>query len=165
MTAAAGLRYALHRLHAGENHLHRDLLRVAEVHHAEHEVHHVAKDLARWSAEHVRLLGEQAHRHDVDLDTEADAPSVVGQRLREGVSTLTGRRPEPGVLLLEDLRDLYLQASDNSLAWEMLAQYAQAERLDDLLALTERCHPQNLRQLRWANTMIKTQSPQILTSL
>jgi ERCC4-related helicase len=47
----------------------------------------------------------------------------------------------------------------------MLAQVAQAKRERELLALTERCHPQNLRQLRWANTMIKVQTPQILNSM
>jgi hypothetical protein len=47
----------------------------------------------------------------------------------------------------------------------MLAQIAQAQHERELLTLTEACHPQNLRQLRWANTMIKTQSPQILASL
>lgn len=162
---AAGLTYALRRLHSGETHMHRELLRVAEQHHAEHEVHHVSRDLAVWSAEHVRLLADSASRYDLDLDPEAERPPALTERLRAGLSTLTGHRPEPGVLLLEDLRDLHLQAADNSLAWEMLAQYAQAKRHRDLLELTERCHPQNLRQLRWTNTMIKTQTPQILTSL
>ena len=32
----------------------------------------------------------------------------------------------------------------------------------ELLALSEQCHPQTLRQIRWANTMIKTQTPQVL---
>jgi len=31
-----------------------------------------------------------------------------------------------------------------------------------LLALTKRCHPQSLRQMRWANAMLKVLSPQIL---
>jgi hypothetical protein len=63
------------------------------------------------------------------------------------------------------LRHLYLQAADNSLAWEMLAQVAQAKHERELLALTQQCHPQTLRQLRWANTMIKTLSPQVLAAL
>jgi hypothetical protein len=40
----------------------------------------------------------------------------------------------------------------------------QARREADLLELTGRCHPQTLRQIRWANTMIKTISPQTLFS-
>jgi hypothetical protein len=32
----------------------------------------------------------------------------------------------------------------------------------DLLELTQRCHPQTLRQLRWANAQLKIVSPQII---
>jgi hypothetical protein len=35
----------------------------------------------------------------------------------------------------------------------------------DLLQVTAECHPQNLRQLRWANSMIKVLSPQALAAL
>ena len=160
-----GIRYALSRVHSGENEMHRMLLRAAEVHHAEHEVHHVARDLAAWSAEHVQHLAEHAERLGFDLAGEADTPGTATERLRAAASTLIGRRPEPGLLLLHDFCNLYLQGSDNSLHWEMLAQIAQAEHERDLLALTEECHPQTLRQIRWANTMLKTQSPQVLASL
>jgi hypothetical protein len=78
---------------------------------------------------------------------------------------MSDARPETGIMLLEDLRDLYLRASQNSLAWEMLGQIAQAKHERELLALSKECHPQTLRQIRWANTMLKTQSPQILASL
>ena len=39
------------------------------------------------------------------------------------------------------------------------------DRIVDLLALASSCHPQTLRQIRWANTMIKTLSPQVLSNL
>jgi hypothetical protein len=160
-----GFHYTLNRVHSGENEMHKMLLRAAEVHHTEHEVHHVARDLAAWSAEHVRHLAEHAERLGIDLDDEADAPSALTERLRATTAKLIGHRPEPGLLLLHDFRNIYLQGSDNSLHWEMLAQFAQAKHERDLLALTEECHPQTLRQIRWANTMLKTQSPQILASL
>jgi hypothetical protein len=160
-----GIRYALRRIHAGENDVHEQLLRLADQHRAEHEVHHVARDLAEWSQDHVRLLAEHAGRFELDLDDAADTPGRAAERLRAAVSSLTGHRAEPGLLLLGDLRDLYLQGSDNSLAWEMLAQTAQAEHERQLLALTEQCHPETLRQIRWANTMIKTLSPQVLSGM
>lgn len=75
------------------------------------------------------------------------------------------RRPDPRLLLLDDLRDLHLAATRNSLHWEMLAQVAQATAAADLLALASSCHPQTLRQMHWTNTMIKTLSPQVLSSL
>jgi hypothetical protein len=160
-----GIQYALKRLHQGENEASVLLLRMAERHRTEHEVHHVARDLASWSQEHVRLLAEHAVHFDLDLDDEADAPHSVTAHLRESLATVIGRRPEPGLLLLEDLRHLYLQTSENSLAWEMLAQVTQAKHERELLDLSKECHPQTLRQIRWANTMLKVQSPQVLASM
>jgi hypothetical protein len=69
---------------------------------------------------------------------------------------------EPGLLLLSDLRSLHIHAAAVSLDWELLAQGAQAARDTQLLALTSRCHPDTLRQMRWANTMLKELSPQTL---
>lgn len=157
-----GLQYALTRIHHGENELSEQLLRLGERHHAEHEVHHVSRDLATWSQEHVRLIADHASAFDLQLEPKAGTPSRATHTVRELASTAIGRRPSAGLMLLEDLAELYLQAAENSLAWEMLAQVAQAKHERDLLGLSEQCHPQTLRQMRWANTMIKTQTPQIL---
>ena len=85
--------------------------------------------------------------------------------VREPLGRTLGRQPNPGLLLLRDLRDLHLAATENSLSWEMLAQVAQPAGDAELLDLPAACHPRTLRQLRWTNTMIKNLSPQILTSL
>jgi hypothetical protein len=69
------------------------------------------------------------------------------------------------VLLLEDLREIYLMASEVSLSWELLAQLAQAGKYPELLELSGTCHPKTLRQVRWADTMLKTLSPEVLGSL
>ncbi|XVS61012.1 hypothetical protein ACQPYE_22170 [Actinosynnema sp. CA-299493] len=55
-----------------------------------------------------------------------------------------------------------MTAAGVSLDWELLAQGAQAVRDTELLTLAQRCHPQTLRQMRWANAMLKTLSPQVL---
>jgi hypothetical protein len=133
MSGDIGLHYAFRRLHTGENALAKHLLEIADRHRTDHEVHHVARDLADWSKTNVREIAEVAAAYDLDLGDTAD--------------------------------DLYLMASENSLAWEMLAQHAQAKQERDVLALAERGHPQTLRQVRWANTMIKTLSPQVLSSM
>jgi hypothetical protein len=159
------IQYALRRVHDGENEAAKDLLRMSERHHADHEVHYVARDLATWSQEHVTLLAQHAAHFDLDLDKEADTPYGIASQLRETLAQAIGRRPGSGLLLLEDLHHLYLRASENSLAWEMVAQIAQARHERELLDLSKECHPQTLRQIRWANTMIKTQTPQILSSL
>ena len=54
-------------------------------------------------------------------------------------------------------------AAGVSLDWELLAQGAQAAKDAELQELASRCHPQTLRQLKWANAMLKVLSPQILT--
>lgn len=161
-----GITLTLRTLHRGERHLAHDLVTAAGRHRTEHEVHHVATDLAEWSREHVRRLAEVAEHHDVKLGGPAEQSSDgVFATLRKKASEAVVHRPEPGLLLLRDLRELHIAAAENSLHWEMLAQAAQASRDSELLELASSCHPQTLRQMRWTNTMIKNLSPQLLTSL
>ncbi|WP_329466960.1 hypothetical protein [Streptomyces sp. NBC_01431] len=161
-----GMALTLRALHHGETHLSRELRTVAERHGAEHEVHHVATYLARWSSDHVERIADTAAHYELNL-SEAPSASHSGfiSTLREKTARAVGRRPEPGLLLLRDLRDLHLAATENSLHWEMLAQAAQAAKDQRLLSLASSCHPQTLHQMRWTNTMIKTLCPQVLTSL
>ncbi|MFM1722108.1 hypothetical protein ABEU20_000653 [Rhodococcus sp. PAM 2766] len=154
---------ALRELHRSERKLARDLSTVAARHRTEHEVYHVARDVAAWSRNHLRLLADAASRYDVNLDAEPRTRALTGP-LQEKVSVLLGRRPEPGLVLLADLRHLHRVAAGASLDWELLAQTAQAVGDSDLLAVCQRCHPETLRQMRWANSTLKILSPQVLTS-
>jgi hypothetical protein len=138
------------------------LTATAERHRAEPEVHHVAHDLAGWSREHVHDLSATARRYDLRLPDRMRRAGVLSG-LRKAMSVLLGRRPEVGLVLLADLRHLHRTAAGVSVDWELLGQAAQATKDADLLALAQRCHPQTLRQLRWANGMLKTLAPQILT--
>ena len=166
MSRTNGISLTLRALHHGEKHLARQLTAVAERHRTDHEIHHVATDLAGWSREHVRRLAAAGNAHGLDLGDASGTPAPgVLSTFREKAGEAVGHRPEPGLLLLRDLRELHLDAAENSLYWEMLAQAAQATKDDDLLAVASACHPQTLRQMRWTNTMIKILSPQILTSL
>ncbi|MFI8459519.1 hypothetical protein [Kitasatospora sp. NPDC085464] len=162
----SGITVTLKALHHGERDLEEELLKVAERHRTDHEIHHVATDLARWSREHSERLAGTGRHYGLDLSGPADDPSPgFLATLREKAAEANGRRPEPGLLLLHDLRGLHLAATENSLHWEMLAQAAQATTDDCLLDLATACHPQTLRQMRWTNTMIKNLSPQLLTAL
>ena len=161
----SGIDSTLSALHDDERDLELDLLAAAERHRAEHEFHHVATDVARWSREHATRLAALGRHRGLDLSGPRDHPSPGAlAALREKASQALGRRPETGLVLLHDLRDLHLAAVGNSLHWEMLAQAAQATRDGRLLELVSACHPQTLRQMRWTNTMIKVLSPQLLVS-
>lgn len=155
----------LRELHRSETSLARALLATADRHRAEHEVFHVARDIAGWSRDHVRQLAEAGRHHGLHLAPEPrTAPLPPVEALSRRLSTALGRRPEPGLLLLADLRRLHLKAAGLSVDWELLAQVAQGTKQRPLLELAQRCHPETLRQLRWANAQIKSHAPQVLAS-
>ena len=155
---------ALEELHRSENHLAHQLLAVAARHKADHEVFHVGHDLATWSQDHVRRLAPFGDRYGVRLDPEPAGEPRLLERLGEAVSDRLGRRSAPALLLLRDLRSLFVHASGVSADWEMVAQVAQGIRDTDLLALAQRCHPQTLRQAEWANSRLKQSATKILVS-
>jgi hypothetical protein len=157
---------ALREAHEAEAELAAELARVGERHKADHDVFHLTRTLGGWCDEHVRRLAEQAGRYDVDLDAGAAEEGDGGllARLRERGSELAGRRPEPGLLLLRDLRELHLAAARASLAWTVLGQGAQAVSDTELLGTVTACHPETIRTLTWTVQKAKEASPQVLAS-
>jgi hypothetical protein len=109
------------------------------------------------------LIAEAGKRYGVKVGTHPRTTSVT-EPAQRWVSDRLGRRPETSLLLLVDLRRLHRLAAGVSIDWELIAQGAQAAKDDELLSLAQRCHPQVLRQMRWANAMLKELSPQALTS-
>lgn len=156
------------QLHEGETDMAGKLRRAAHQHATDFDVQHGATQLSLWSQEHVARLAEAGKRFDLELATEvrdgSDDEGIIGQVL-EKTAKAVGRRPEPALLLLRDLRALHLCAAGNNLDWEMLAQAAKALVDSELLELTEACKPQTVRQMQWTNTLIKELSPQALSSL
>ncbi|MFD2025143.1 hypothetical protein [Promicromonospora aerolata] len=154
----------LRELHRSENELAIDLLRASERHQVDHEIYHVARDIAAWSQRHVRDIAEVAADYGADLDAAPHEEFGLARTVREKSSELVGRARAPGLLLLRDLRALYLDAAGVSVDWELLAQAAQGVQHTGVLALTKRCHPETLRQMRWANAKLKESSTQVLIS-
>jgi hypothetical protein len=154
----------LQQLQRDENHLAHHLLVVSERHKVDHEIHHLARDLATWSQRHVEDLARIASGHDLKLDSGPAGEATLAERLREKTSELLGHRDAPALLMLRDLREIYTHACGLSVDWEMLAQAAQALKDDELLRLARKCHPDTLRRLRWANAKLKESSPQVLVS-
>jgi hypothetical protein len=154
----------LRELHRAENDLAHELLQASERHKVDHEVFHVARDLAVWSQRHVREIVPVARRFGEELDPEPEAELGVMERLRERGSELVGRRPETGLLLLRDLRGLHLKATGVSVDWLLLGQAAQGLEDTELLDLTQRCQPESLRQATWAKAKLKESATQVLVT-
>ena len=163
MKGNAGLHYAFQRLHHAEEEVYSHLHHMIEMHSSDHEVHHVTRDLALWSHANLAKLADVATNYELDLSVPEPPHHIA--HVKSTLSHLVGRHSPPALMLLEDLHELYLRTSSASLGWEMLAQHAQAKRETDILDLASACHPQTLRQIRWANTMLKTLSPQALSSV
>jgi hypothetical protein len=155
---------ALEELHRAENDLAGELLHASDRHKVDHEIFYLARDLARWSQDHVRELARVGRVYGVELDPDAEDEASLIATIRQRGAELLGRRHDPAVLLLRDLREIHRKAAGVSLDWEILAQTAQALKDRDLLALTQKCHPQTLRQLRWANAALKENAAQIMVT-
>ena len=155
---------AIRELHRSENSLAADLLKLSDRHKADHAIFYVARDIAGWSQEHVHELTEIGRRYGVKLRDNPRDDSGRMAALRQRTSDLLSSRAEPGVLLLADLRRAHRKAAGVSLDWELLAQAAQGARKRELLGLAERCHPDTLRQMRWANAKAKESATQALVS-
>jgi hypothetical protein len=152
----------LRDLHHDENELCRTLLRVADEHRADHEVYYVGRDLAEWSARHVREIAAIAGSFGQELDPSPDgSPSVVDQA-RRWMSERSARSSEMELVMVRDLREIYLRASSVLTDWEMIGQAAQAIVHDDLLSLATKCQAETKRQATWANSKIKESSTQAL---
>lgn len=155
---------ALEELHRAENDLAGELLHASDRHKPDHEIFYVARDIARWSQQHVRELARVGHDYGLDLGAEPDDDATILARARQKGAELLGRRHDPALLLLADLRRIHRKAAGVSLDWEILAQTAQALKDRELLVVAEQCHPQTLRQMRWANAQLKAQSAQVMVT-
>jgi hypothetical protein len=140
---------------------------LGERHKADHDVFHLSRTLQAIVRANLGRLEPVAGRYDTDIDP-SDAPVEHGQgpfgKAREKASEISGRRPEPGLLLLRDLRTLHLLYAGASINWVILGQGAQAAKDEALLAVVSECHPQTLRGMKWTVTRLKTAAPQVLTS-
>ncbi len=155
---------AIRELHRAENDLAAELLHLADRHKTDHEIFHVARDVARWSQEHVRELARVGTDYGLDLDPEPADDVTIVAKVRQKGSELVGRHHEPDLLLLAGLRRVHTMAAGVSLDWEILAQTAQALKDRELLGVSKDCHPETLRQMRWANAQLKAQAAQVMVS-
>ncbi|BBY39114.1 hypothetical protein MMAN_32480 [Mycobacterium mantenii] len=155
------LKLAIRELHRSERKLAHELNVVSARHRSDQDICHLARDLAGWSRQHLRELAQHGRHYGLRLSPDPHTGAITGL-VQSRVSAMLRHRPEPGLALLADLRRIHRLSAGVSLDWELLAQGAQAAKDAELLSLTSRCHPETLRQMRWANAMLKELSPQVL---
>ena len=152
------------QLHQAEKDLADEYGRVADRHAVEHDVYHMCQLLASQCQSHAERLGPFAERYGGKL-RDVDAPelweSFMGTVRRKNAELL-GRSKHTGLLLLRDLRQLYLLAAETEINWWMVRQAAMAARDSELAELFETCHEETCNQLKWIKTKVKEASAQVL---
>jgi hypothetical protein len=161
------LALAIREVRDAERTLAQQLNALGERHKADHDVFHLTETLQRISHANLEQLAPHGERYGIDVDPRS-APTEHGsgivEKAREKTAELIGRRPEPGLLLVRDLRTLHLLYAEASINYVILGQGAQAARDRELLDAVSSCHEQTLRGMKWTVTRIKTAAPQVLTS-
>jgi hypothetical protein len=155
---------ALKQVQDAEEELASELLKVADRHAVDHEIHHTAHRLALGCAALTERLRPFGDRYETEIEpADADSPGLL-ERMRQRSSELLGRTPPSGMLLLRDLRELWLAAQAAEISWVVLAQGAQAARDPELLALATEGHDEAEVRGKWIRTHIKESAPQVLVA-
>jgi hypothetical protein len=157
---------ALERLVDAELGLADDCRRVGQTHAADHDVYHQTQTFAKQCEAHADKLRPIAERYGAE-PAENGEPGLwdsVMEAVRRRASEVTGRRPESGLLLVRDLRELYLSAQETFITWVIVYQGAQAARDRELLEVSAECQLETELQVKWTLTQLKVQSPQALSA-
>lgn len=151
-------------LHRSEIDLYHELVELSQRYPAEHEVHHVARDIAQWSQDHVKQIAEIAGDYDQQLEPVGSDVKTLKRADDQTYDASFGIDKPAGLALLWDLRSIHMAASGIAMQWTMLSQGAQALHQDDLLNVVNQCQAETQRQQTWAKAQIKQLSPQVLSS-
>ena len=155
---------SLARLHETEGDLADELRKVADRHAAEHDVYHMCHTLAKLCDAIGHRLEPVAERYGRELPDEEPAgawPRILAT-VRGSTGTIAARSSKSGLLLLRDLRELYLAAQECLIDWMMVSQAAKAARDQELISLAEDGQSETVRIIEWAKTRIKVAAPQAL---
>ena len=156
---------ALRSVQEAERELAHQLLVVGERHAAEADVYHIAHKLAQQCANQIELLSPFGEEYGVPDDAEGvGEPSSLGAWIRRKGSQMTARTSAPGMLLLDDLRDLLLMAYDAEVAWLVLGQVGNAIRERPLLDAVCVGHEHAEMRWKWLRTKIKESCTQVLVA-
>jgi hypothetical protein len=153
---------AIEEVHEAEAALAKRLRATGERHASESDLYHLGHALARRCAQHLQALAPFAQRYGAkpapdDLD---ESPGLL-ETVRRKSAEVVGRSEPAGLLLMSDLRDLYLAAQHAELAWVILLQAAKAKRDAELINIVTHCHEEADMSGKWLRTRIKEAAPQV----
>lgn len=154
----------LAELHDAETDFARTCRHVAERQAADHGTHYPCRILARQSDERARQVREAAQRYNRDLSVprHLEGAAAAASMVRKKGSHLMKRRPSSGLLLLRDLRELFLTAQTANAHWLLLGQAALALRDAELVEDVNRMHKELLTSIKWVKTRLKEAAPQVV---
>ncbi|HEX3289820.1 MAG TPA: hypothetical protein VHR46_00400 [Gaiella sp.] len=160
------LDHAIELVRDAEGKLADELTALGERHAAESDVYHTAHVLAARAATQLDRLEPHARRHSAPERPHVEPTAPALERVRRFTSDiLSGRpEPEPGMLLLHDLREAYLSAHGAEIAWVTLRQAAKAARDTELVAAADEGLEEAERRWKWLRTKIKDVTPQVLVA-
>lgn len=150
------LNLAIDDVNEAEAHMAQHLRAIGERHAPEADIYFLSHSLARQCAQHVarlRPFGEQygATPAPDGVDT---SPGLLEKVRHSGPA-------DPAVLLIQDLRELYVAAQDAEITWIILLQAARARRDAELIQAVTECHEHAQTRAKWVRTRIKVSAPQV----
>jgi Domain of unknown function (DUF892) len=153
---------AVEDVHDAEAELGKRLRVTGERHASESDLYHLGHTLARRCAEHLRALAPFADRYGAKpAPDDPDASPGLLATVRRKSGEILGRSQAAGLLLMADLRELYLAAQHAEIAWVVLLQAARARRDPELIEVVTRCHEEAEMCSKWLRTRIKEAAPQV----
>ena len=156
---------AIEDVQEAEAELAKRLRSVGERHAVEADLYHMSHTLARRSAGHLETLRPFAQRYGASAaDDDVDKSPGVLETMRHKSANLLGRSELSGLLLLRDLRELYLTAQNAEIAWVVLVQSARAIRDGELHEVADTCREEAEVRWKWVRTRIKETAPQVIAA-
>ena len=156
---------AISDVQSAETDMAKELRAIGERHAVERDLYHLGHTLARQCAEHLERLAPFADRYGGGHagDSVGESPRIL-EMLRRKSAEFLGRSEMSGLLLLRELRNLYLTAQEAEIAWLILAQATRAVRDRELLQIAGVCHEEAETRSKWLRTRIKESAPQVLAT-
>lgn len=153
---------AIEEVRKAETELAEQLQAVGEKHASEADIYHLSHTLANQCAEQLAHLAPAAERYGAPVTPDdVDHPPGPVRTLRRKASQAVRGSKVTGLMLINDLRGLYLDAQDAEMAWTVLLQAAKARRDQELVEVASHCQEHAQTRAKWVRMRLKEAAPQV----